>query len=50
MLQKLMKKKLREMSRHFGSSSRDESDLRTFLVSSPERESVAGFGVAIFLF
>ncbi|MPC28449.1 hypothetical protein E2C01_021656 [Portunus trituberculatus] len=45
-----MKKKLREVSRHFGSSMREQSDLGTFLVPSSERDSEAGFGVIIFLF
>ncbi|MPC44402.1 hypothetical protein E2C01_038074 [Portunus trituberculatus] len=50
MLQQLMKKKLRERSRHFGSSPREESELGTFLIPSPEEDSDTGFGVAIFLF
>ncbi|MPC60570.1 hypothetical protein E2C01_054623 [Portunus trituberculatus] len=41
MLQKLMKKKLRV-------PTREQSDLRTFLVPSPEGNSDPGFGVAIF--
>ncbi|MPC39024.1 Zinc transporter ZIP9 [Portunus trituberculatus] len=38
-----MKKKLRKVSRHFGSSLREESDLGTFLVPSLEGDSEAGF-------
>ncbi|MPC41335.1 hypothetical protein E2C01_034923 [Portunus trituberculatus] len=38
-----MKKKLREVSKHFGSSPGVESDLGTFLVPFPEGDSEAGF-------
>ncbi|MPC51315.1 hypothetical protein E2C01_045160 [Portunus trituberculatus] len=41
MLQKLMRKNLRDVSRHFSSPLREESDLVT---------SLAGFGVAILKF
>ncbi|MPC33158.1 hypothetical protein E2C01_026500 [Portunus trituberculatus] len=40
-----MKKKSREVSRHFRLPPREQSDLGTFLVPSPERDSEAGFGV-----
>ncbi|MPC54102.1 hypothetical protein E2C01_048009 [Portunus trituberculatus] len=36
------------VSRYFGSSSRQESDLGTLLVPFPEGDSEAGFGVSIF--
>ncbi|MPC34495.1 hypothetical protein E2C01_027887 [Portunus trituberculatus] len=42
--------KLREVSRHFGSSPREESDLGAFSVPSLEGDSESGFGVAIFYF
>ncbi|MPC34274.1 hypothetical protein E2C01_027658 [Portunus trituberculatus] len=45
---KLMKKKLREMSKHFGSLPEEQSNLGTFLVSSPEGDSETGLGVASF--
>ncbi|MPC13057.1 hypothetical protein E2C01_005777 [Portunus trituberculatus] len=40
--------KFREVSRHFGSSLEEESNLGTFLLPLPEGDSKAGFGVAIF--
>ncbi|MPC45126.1 hypothetical protein E2C01_038811 [Portunus trituberculatus] len=39
----------REVSRHFGSPSREQSDLGIFLVSSPEGDCETGCGVNIFL-
>ncbi|MPC31002.1 hypothetical protein E2C01_024274 [Portunus trituberculatus] len=47
---KLMKKNLREVSRHSGSQSGKQSDLGTFLVPSPEGDFEAGFGIAILNF
>ncbi|MPC37531.1 hypothetical protein E2C01_031015 [Portunus trituberculatus] len=38
---------LREVARHFRSPTREQSDLRTFLVPSPEGDSEAGFEVAM---
>ncbi|MPC15541.1 hypothetical protein E2C01_008337 [Portunus trituberculatus] len=35
---------------HFGSLPEEQSDLGTFLVPSPEEDSEAGLGVAIFQF
>ncbi|MPC16738.1 hypothetical protein E2C01_009573 [Portunus trituberculatus] len=48
MLQKLMKEKLREGSRHFRPSLIELSDLGTFMVPSPEGDSEADAGVDIF--
>ncbi|MPC72892.1 hypothetical protein E2C01_067205 [Portunus trituberculatus] len=45
-----MKKKLREVSRHFDLLPEEQSNLETFLVPSSERDSKATLGVAIFLF
>ncbi|MPC55538.1 Endoplasmic reticulum mannosyl-oligosaccharide 1,2-alpha-mannosidase [Portunus trituberculatus] len=42
MLQKLIKKKLREVSRHFVSLPREKSDLGTFMVPSPEGKYITG--------
>ncbi|MPC56082.1 Enhancer of mRNA-decapping protein 3 [Portunus trituberculatus] len=39
MLQMLKKKKLREVSRHFGSLSEEQFDLGTFMVTFPEGDS-----------
>ena len=36
------------MSRHLGSIGEEQSDLRTFMVLSPEGDSEAGVGVTIF--
>ena len=36
------------MSRHLGAISEEQSDLGTFMVPSPEGDSEAGVGVAIF--
>ncbi|MPC73478.1 hypothetical protein E2C01_067809 [Portunus trituberculatus] len=43
-----MKKKVREMSRHFGLQTREKSGLGIFLVPSPEEDSKAGF-IAVFV-
>ncbi|MPC37508.1 hypothetical protein E2C01_030988 [Portunus trituberculatus] len=45
-----MKKKLREVSRHFGSPPREQSDLKAFLVPFSEWNSEVRFGVAILNF
>ncbi|MPC34191.1 hypothetical protein E2C01_027572 [Portunus trituberculatus] len=37
---------LREVSRHFGSPPREQSNLGTFLVPSPEEDSEARFGIS----
>ncbi|MPC48031.1 hypothetical protein E2C01_041796 [Portunus trituberculatus] len=42
-----MKKKLREVSRHFEWPPRRQSELETFQVISPEGDSKAGFGGAV---
>ncbi|MPD04292.1 hypothetical protein E2C01_099971 [Portunus trituberculatus] len=44
---KFMKKKLRKVSRCFGSPPREQSNLGTFIVPSPEWDSKAGLGVTI---
>ena len=41
MLQKLKEKNVREVSRHLGSMPEEQSDLGTFMVSSPEGNSEA---------
>ena len=48
MLQKLMEKNVRGVSRHLGSIPQEQSDLGTFMVPSPEGDSEAGVGVVIF--
>ena len=48
MLQKLIKKNVRRVSRHLGSTSEEQADLEIFMVPSPLGDSEAGVGVAIF--
>ena len=48
MLQKLMEKNVKGVLRHLGLIPEEQSDLGTFMVSSPERDSEDGVGVAIF--
>ena len=49
MLQKSREKLLEEVSRHPRSSAEGQSDLGTFMVPSPDRDSEAGRGKAIIL-
>ena len=44
------RKKFKGVSRHLGSILEEQSDLETFIVFSPEGDSEAGVGVAIFNF
>ena len=48
LLQKLIVKNVRGVSRHLGSIPEGQSDLGTFMVPSPEGDSEDGVGVAIF--
>ena len=48
MFQKLMEINVMGVSRHLGSIPEEQSDLGTFMVPSPEGDSEAGLGVAIF--
>ena len=50
MLQKSRVKVLKVVSRHPNSSAEGQSDLGTFLVSSPDGDSEAGCGEAILKF
>ena len=47
MLQKLIEKNVRGVSRHLGSIPEEQSNLGTFMVLSPEGDSEAGVGVTI---
>ena len=47
MLQKSRVKVLEEVLRHMRSSAEEQSDLGTFVVPSPDRDSEAGCGEAI---
>ena len=50
MFQKSRLKVLEEVSRHPRSSAEGQSDLGTFLVNSPDGDSEAGCGEALFKF
>ena len=49
MLQKLIEKNVRGVSSHLESIPEEQSDLGTFMVLSPDGDSVANVGVAILL-
>ena len=50
MLQKSRVNVLKEVSRHPRSSAEEKSDLETFVVPFPDRDSEAGCGETIFKF
>ena len=50
MLQKSRVKVLEEVSRHLRSSAEGQSDLGTFMVTSPDGDSESGCGEAILKF